>query len=42
MFCQHASGCFKIFDQSACPRTTPATIKTIAAQNVGVIGSRNV
>jgi len=39
---QKLSGVPKIFDQSVCPRTTPATIKTIAAQNVGVIGSPNV
>ena len=29
----------KIFAQLACPSTTPATIKIMAAQNVGVTGS---
>src|SRR5664280_1172300 len=39
---QKLSGVPKIFDQSICPIKTPATIKTIAAQNVGVIGSPKV
>ena len=36
---QKLSGSLKIFDQSIWPSATPATINTIAVQNVGVIGS---